>query len=134
MNKIVTTALMLLTAIGFLFGTVSNTKAQDENQEGQSADNTISILNYSCKPVGYVSGNRFIQTIWNIELKNNEESPHKFTIKIVFYDKEKNELKQVTKDVDIKGNQTNKYFDAVLLEPNMAKQITSTHAFIENIH
>lgn len=97
------------------------------------AEDTISILNYSLKPVGYVSGNRFIQSIWNIELKNNEADSQSFNIKVVFYDKDKNQLKEVIKDVKIDGSETKKYSDAVLLEPEMAKQIATTKAFIEKL-
>jgi len=97
------------------------------------AEDTISILNYSLKPVGYVSGDRFIQSIWNIELKNNDGTPHTFNIKIVFYDKDKNELKDVKKQVTINASETKKYSDAVLLEPAMAKQIATTKAYIEDV-
>jgi len=103
------------------------------SMNSQAEDNVISIVNYSLKPVGYVSGNRFIQSIWNIELKNNEQVPHSFKGRIVFYDKDKNELKDVDKEVDIKAGETKKYSDAVLLEPEMAKTIATTKAFIEDI-
>jgi len=95
------------------------------------AEDTISILNYSLKPVGYVSGDRFIQSVWNIELKNNDGADHNFNIKVVFYDKDKNTLKEVKKDANISGSETKKYSDAVLLEPAMAKQIATTKAYIE---
>jgi len=98
------------------------------------AEDTISILNYSLKPVGYVSGDRFIQSVWNIELKNNNGSSHSFDIKVVFYDKEKNQLKEVKKDANLGGSETKKFSDAVLLDPEMAKKIASTKAFIENIN
>ena len=97
------------------------------------AEDTISILNYSLKPVGYVSGDKFIQSIWNIELKNNDGAPHSFNIKVVFYDKEKNQLKEVKKDADINAAETKKYSDAVLLEPEMAKKIASTKAYIVDL-
>ena len=97
------------------------------------AEDTISIVNYSLKPVGYVSGDRFIQSIWNIELKNNEASPQNFNIKVVFYDKDKNQLKEVVKDANINGAETKKYSDAVLLEPEMAKKVATTKAFIEKL-
>lgn len=97
------------------------------------AQDTISILNYSLKPVGYVSGNRFIQSIWNIELKNNEATPQNFNIKVVFYDKDKNQLKEVIKDVNINAAETKKYSDAVLLEPELAKKVATTKAFIEKL-
>lgn len=105
-----------------------NSRAEEAEE-----NDIISIVNYSLKPVGYVSGNRFIQSIWNIELKNNEQVPHSFKIKIVFYDKEKNELKDIDKKVDIKAGETKKYSDAVLLEPEMAKTIATTKAFLEDI-
>jgi hypothetical protein len=97
------------------------------------AEDTISILNYSLKPVGYVSGDKFIQSIWNIELKNNDGAPHSFNIKVVFYDKDKNQLKEVLKDADIQASETKKISDAVLLEPDMAKKIASTKAYIVNL-
>jgi hypothetical protein len=97
------------------------------------AEDTISILNYSLKPVGYVSGDKFIQSIWNIELKNNDGTAHSFNIKVVFYDKDKNLLKEVLKDANIQASETKKISDAVLLEPEMAKKIASTKAFIVNL-
>jgi len=97
------------------------------------AEDTISILNYSLKPVGYVSGDKFIQSIWNIELKNNDGAPHSFNIKVVFYDKDKNQLKEILKDADINAAETKKISDAVLLEPDLAKKIASTKAFIVNL-
>jgi len=103
-------------------------------QRKSLAEDTISILNYSLKPVGYVSGDKFIQSIWNIELKNNDGASHSFNIKIVFFDKEKNQLKEVKKDVAINAGETKKYSDAVLLEPVMAKKIASTKAFIEDVN
>jgi len=96
-------------------------------------DSAISILNYSLKPVGYVSGNRFIQSIWNIELKNNEATPHSFNIKVVFYDKDNKQLKEVVKDVNMGATETKKFSDAVLLEPDMAKQVATTKAFIDKL-
>jgi len=100
---------------------------------GSLAEDTISILNYSLKPVGYVSGDKFIQSIWNLELKNNDGASHSFNIKIVFFDKDKNQLKEVKKEAAINASETKKYSDAVLLEPDMAKKIASTKAFIEDI-
>ena len=97
------------------------------------AEDTISILNYSLKPVGYVSGDKFIQSIWNIELKNNDGTPHTFNIKVVFYDKDKNQLKAIMKDAEIKAAETKKISDAVLLEPDMAKKIASTKAYIVDL-
>ena len=102
-------------------------------QANSWADDIISIKNYSLKPIGYVSGDRFIQSIWNIELQNNNVTDHSFDIKIVFFDKDQNELKQIKKNVDIKASETKKYSDAVLLEPEMAKQIATTKAYIEGI-
>ena len=97
------------------------------------AEDTISILNYSLKPVGYVSGDKFIQSIWNIELKNNDGTPHTFNIKVVFYDKDKNQLKAIMKDAEIKAAETKKISDAVLLEPDMAKKIATTKAYIVDL-
>lgn len=133
MKKVVTIAVMLFTAIGFLIVTVSNAKTQEQSQEKPS-DVCISIISYSCKPLGYTSGNRFVETKWDIKLKNNEGKNHSCNIKIIFYDKDKNELKEVTKEVNIKANQIKKYSNSVLLEPNMASEVTSTKAFIEDIH
>lgn len=66
------------------------------NSRADAGDGAISIMNYSLKPIGYVSGDRFIQSIWNIELQNNNGTAHSFDIKIVFFDKEQNELKEVS--------------------------------------
>ena len=97
------------------------------------ADDVISIVNYSLKPVGYVDDNKYLQTIYNVELKNNEGTPHSFNVKVVFYDKEKNQLKESRKKVDMQANETKKFTDAVLLEPELAKQVATTKGFIENI-
>ena len=97
-----------------------------------SAD-IISILNYSLKPVGYVDNNKYIQAIYNIELKNNEAKAHSFNIKIVFYDKEKNTVKEAKKKLDIQASETKQFTDAVLLEPDIAKQVSTTKGFIEDI-
>lgn len=97
------------------------------------AEDTISILNYSLKPIGYVSGDKFIQSIWNIELKNNDGAAHNFNIKVVFYDKDKNQLKEVLKDANINASETKKFSDAVLLEPEMAKKVATTKAYIVNL-
>jgi hypothetical protein len=90
-------------------------------------------VNYSLKPIGYVSGDKFIQSIWNLELKNNNGATHSFNVKIVFYDKDKNQLKEVKKEAAINASETKKYSDAVLLEPEMAKKIASTKAFVEDV-
>lgn len=134
MKKTMTLAVMLFTTIGLLLLTVSNTKAQDEIKVDQSANDVISILAYSFQPVGYVSGERFIQCKCSIELKNNEGIPHSFNIRIIFYDKDNNILGDIIKKVSIKANKTKKYSNEELLEPDMAKQITTTKAFIEDIH
>jgi hypothetical protein len=97
------------------------------------AEDAISIVNYSLKPIGYVSGDKFIQSIWNLELKNNNGATHSFNVKIVFYDKDKNQLKEVKKEAAINASETKKYSDAVLLEPEMAKKIASTKAFVEDV-
>jgi hypothetical protein len=97
------------------------------------ADDVVSIVNYSLKPVGYVDNNKYLQTIYNVEVKNNEGTTHSFNFKIVFLDKEKNQIKEFMKKVEIQANETKKYTDAVLLEPEIAKQVASTKGYIENI-
>ena len=97
------------------------------------SNDVISIVNYSLKPVGYVENNKYLQTMYNIELKNNDASPHSFNVKIVFFDKEKSQVKESTKKVEIQANETKKYTDAVLVEAELAKQVASTKGFIENI-
>jgi hypothetical protein len=97
------------------------------------ADDAISILNYSLKPMGYVDNDKYLQTIYNIELKNNQATPHSLNVKIVFFDKEKNQLKESRKKVDIKANETKIFTDAVTVEAEIAKKIASTKGFIENV-
>jgi len=97
------------------------------------ADDAISIVNYSLKPAGYVDDNKYLQTIYNMELKNNEGTAHSFSVKIVFYDKEKNQIKESRKKFDIQANETKKLTDAVLLESDLAKQVSTTKGFIENV-
>ena len=97
------------------------------------ADDVISIVNYSLKPVGYVDNDKYLQTMYNVELKNNQATPHSFNVKIVFFDKEKNQLKSSKKKVDIAANETKKYTDAVTIEAEIAKKVASTKGFIEDI-
>jgi len=122
MRKTVISLLLIIAAFLFLSAPMNSL-----------AEEAIGILNYSLKPIGYVSGDKFIQSIWNLELKNNNGAAHSFNIKIVFYDKEKNQLKEVKKDASINANETRKYSDGVLLEPEMAKKIASTKSFIEDV-
>ena len=97
------------------------------------AEDTISILNYSLKPVGYVDNDKFLQTIYNVELKNNQGKAHSLNLKIVFFDKENNQLKSSKKKIDIEANETKKYTDAVTIEADLAKKVASTKGFIEDI-
>jgi hypothetical protein len=97
------------------------------------ANDAISILNYSLKPVGYVDNDRFLQTIYNVELKNNQGTPHSFNMKIVFFDKGNNQLKSSKKKFDIQANETKKYTDAVTIEAELAKKVATTKGYIEDI-
>jgi hypothetical protein len=97
------------------------------------ADSTINILNYSLKPVGYVEDNKYLQTMYSVELKNNDAASHSFNFKVVFFDKEKNQIKESIKKVDIQANETKKYSDAVLVEADLAKQIATTKGYVENV-
>jgi hypothetical protein len=97
------------------------------------AEDVISIVNYSLKPVGYVNNDTFLQTIYNVELKNNQGTPHSFNVKIVFFDKGNNQLKSSKKKVDIAANETKKYTDAVLIEAELAKKVSTTKGYIEDV-
>jgi hypothetical protein len=97
------------------------------------ADDVISIVNYSLKPVGYVDNDKSLQTVYNVELKNNQATAHSFNVKVVFYDKGNNQLKSSKKKVDIAANETKKFTDAVLIDAAIAKQVASTKGFIEDI-
>jgi hypothetical protein len=98
-----------------------------------SADGIINVVNYSLKPVGYVENNKFLQTMYNVEIKNSDTASHSFNFKVVFFDKEKNQIKESIKKVEIQASETKKYSDAVLVEADLAKQIASTKGYVENI-
>jgi hypothetical protein len=98
-----------------------------------AAGDAISILNYSLKPVGYINDDKLLQTIYTIELKNNQETKHSFSVKIVFFDKENNQLKSAKKKFEIQAGETKKYTDAVTIEADLAKKIASTKGFIEDV-
>jgi len=132
MKKINTLLVIGFTVIGLLLITASAVKAQGENRD-QSDDTSISILDYALKPVGYVQGDRFIKSKWDMELKNNEGKNQNVNIKIRFYDKDQNMLREVEKKVDIKASQTKKYSDEVILDAVTAKKVTATRALIENV-
>ena len=97
------------------------------------AEDIINILNYSLKPVGYVDDNKSLQTVYNIELKNNQGTAHSFNLKIVFYDKAKNQLKESKTKYEIQANETKKYSDVILVDAELGKQISTTKGFIEDI-
>lgn len=97
------------------------------------ANDVISILNYSLKPVGYVDNDKFLQTIYNMELKNNQGASHSFNVKIVFFDKENNQIKSSKKKFEIQANETKKYTDAVTIEADLAKRVATTKGYIEDI-
>jgi hypothetical protein len=133
MKKILTILLIIFATIGLLFGIVSTAKAQGENKDKQSSDPTVSILDYALKPVGYVQGDRFVKSKWDMELKNNEGTTKNVNIKIRFYDKDLNMLREVEKKVNIKASQTKKYSDEVLLDTVTAKKVNATRALIEDV-
>ena len=97
------------------------------------ADNVINVVNYSLKPAGYVDNNKYLQTVYNVELKNNDAASHSFDFKVVFFDKDKNHVKESVKKVEIHANETKKYTDAVLVEADLAKQISTTKGYVENV-
>jgi len=97
------------------------------------AEETITILNYSLKPIGYVDDDKSLQTVYNIELKNNQGTAHSFNLKIVFYDKTKNQLKESKKKYEIQANETKKYSDVILVDAELGKQISTTKGFIEDV-
>jgi hypothetical protein len=121
-----------IAAFGLLFGTLVNATAKDENKDNQPTDSSISILSYALKPVGYIEGDRFVESNLDMDLKNNEGANQKANVIIRFYDKDKNMLKEVTKPVSFKANETKKLNYKVLLDPSTAKKVTSTQAEIEN--
>jgi hypothetical protein len=133
MKKILTIVVIMIVAIGLLFGTASTATAQGENKKERSADTSISILDYSLKPVGYVQGNSLIKSKWDMELQNTEGTAKPVNIKILFYDRDKNKLKEINKKVYINGNQTKKYSAEVLLDAETAKKVAGTQAFIEQV-
>ena len=98
-----------------------------------AANDAISILNYSLKPAGYVDNDKYLQTIYNMELKNNQATNHSFQVKIVFFDKENNQLKSSKKKFDIQANETKKLTDAVTIDADVAKKVASTKGFIEDV-
>jgi hypothetical protein len=97
------------------------------------ADGSINIVNYSLKPVGYVENEKYLQTMYSVEFKNSDGAPHSFNFKVVFYDKEKNEVKESLKKIDIQANETKKLTDAVLVDAAVAGKVASTKGFVENI-
>jgi hypothetical protein len=97
------------------------------------AEDKISILNYSLKPVGYVEDNKFLQTMYSIELQNNEATAHSFNIKVVFFDKEKKSIKESKKQFELTSKETKIFSDSILVEADLAKKIGSTKAYLEDI-
>jgi hypothetical protein len=98
-----------------------------------AANDAISILNYSLKPAGYVDNDKYLQTIYNMELKNNQATDHSFNVKIVFFDKENNQLKSSKKKFDIQANETKKLTDALKIDADIAKKVASTKGYIEDV-
>jgi hypothetical protein len=133
MKKMMKMVTIGVAAIGLLLGTMLTGAAQEDSKNKQTNDSSISILNYALKPVGYVQGDRFVKSRWDMELKNNEEANRNVNIIIRFYDKDKNPIKDVHQEVKIKGGETKKYSYEVLLDSLTAKKVTGTRAIVERI-
>ena len=62
-----------------------------------SADENITILKYSLKPVECDKSGCYVKTRWNLFVLNEAERPVKFVVRIFFVDKFNNQLEQVNK-------------------------------------
>jgi hypothetical protein len=93
--------------------------------ETQAQEN-ITILDHTIKPLETVSSGRFIKTVWEVQLCNSSESPINCVITILFIDKNEKPIEEAKKTIEINANETRTYSDTVLLRATLAKQVVST--------
>jgi hypothetical protein len=98
-----------------------------------SADENITILKYSLKPVEYDKSGSYIKTRWNLFVLNEAERPVNFVVRIFFVDKFNNGLEQVSKKYHIDANEMRKYSDSVVISEFMARRTLSTEVRIDEL-
>jgi hypothetical protein len=100
---------------------------------GISADENITILKYSLKPVEYDKSGSYVKTRWNLFLLNEAERPVKFVVRIFFVDRFNNQLEQVNKKYEIDANEMRRYSDSVVISEFMARRTLSTEVRIDEM-
>ncbi len=90
------------------------------------AQEMVTVLDHSVKPVGVVSSGRFVETAWEVKLRNKDEKPLDLIITISFMDKDDEPLEQAEKRCTIKAKETITFSDTLLLRKSVAQQVTST--------
>jgi len=98
-----------------------------------SADENITILKYSLKPVEYVDSGMFVKTRWNLFLVNEGEMPVKFIVRIIFIDKNNYNVNEIRKKCEIDAGEIKKFSDTALLEEFIANQVVSTKVYINEL-
>lgn len=95
------------------------------------AENYITVLERSVKPVAAVSSGRYIKTIWEVKLCNESDKIVACVVTIIFKDKNEDSLKKTSKEIEIKGHEENTYSDTVLLKSSIVNKIVSTDISIK---
>jgi len=99
-----------------------------------SAQDDITILKYSLKPVEYVDSGIFVRTKWNLFLVNEAKTPVKFIVRIIFIDKDDNNVNEIKKKCDIEAGEIKKISDTTLLEEYIARRVVSTKVYINELN
>jgi len=98
-----------------------------------SADENITILKYSLKPVEYDKSGCYVKTRWNLFVLNEAERPVRFIVRIFFVDKFNNGFEQVNKIYEIDANEMRRFSDSVIISEFMARKTLSTEIRIDEV-
>ena len=90
------------------------------------AEDSITVLEHSVKPVAAVSSGRYIETAWKVKLCNESEDPVTCVVEIFFKDKNEDSLKKTKKEIELKGHEVSTCSDTVLLRSSIVSEIVST--------
>jgi hypothetical protein len=95
------------------------------------AGEKISVVRYELKPLKAVDSGRYIKTEWNAKLRNGVSEHVRFSVTIVFIDKDNETLKEATSQCELKAHETKAFKDTILVETDIANRIVSTKLTIK---
>jgi hypothetical protein len=94
------------------------------------AQERVIVLEHSVRPVGILSSGRYVETAWDVKVRNNEEKPLDLIITISFVDKDNELLEDTEERCRIKAKETKTCSDTLLLPKSVAQKVTSTEVSV----